>query len=133
MCREQRERFWLAVCATLPVLSILVALRPRTGTDDHPPFDPAVWRAHSELQDAELIEQGDRLARSGRLVGNTRAEAIELLGEPSHVRRAGEFGDVADSLVYRLGPYGFAGVDSEWLSVVLGSDGRVSGCYRWRD
>ena len=62
------------------------------------------------------------LVRSGRLDGLTRPQLLALLGPPSG---AGYFTDW--DLVYWLGPErGWFGIDSEWLVIRLGPDGRVA-------
>jgi hypothetical protein len=62
-----------------------------------------------------------RCADSRRLVGWTRQEVVALLGEPPKTEYFKEF-----ELVYYLGPErGFMGIDSEWLVLKLGPEGRV--------
>jgi hypothetical protein len=63
----------------------------------------------------------DDPVNSQRLVGLTRQEVVTLLGEPPKTEYFKEF-----DLVYYLGPErGFMGVDSEWLVLKLGPDGRA--------
>jgi hypothetical protein len=64
----------------------------------------------------------DRLIAYDTLLGKTRAEVVELLGEPPPT---GYFSNW--DLVYWLGPErGFIRIDSEWLVLRLGADGRVA-------
>ena len=84
-------------------------------------FDPNAWRDENKVQQGVRLGMADRLTARGTLVGKTRAEVVELLGEPP------ETGYFADwDLVYWLGPErGYFSIDSEWLVVRLGADGRV--------
>jgi hypothetical protein len=93
-------------------------------------FDPAAW------QDKALIPQGirlgmaDRLLARGTLLGKTRAEVVAMLGKPPDTEYFREW-----NLVYWLGPErgGFFSIDSEWLVVRIGGDGRVAECRLVRD
>jgi hypothetical protein len=113
----------------------IIALRPRedaffVALD----FEPAVWREHAHLHDEVLSDQARRLVRQRILIGKTRAEVIDLLGKPSFVLGRDDQEDPdGPRLIYRLGPYGFVGVDYEWLTVLVEADGRVSKCYCRRD
>src|SRR5262245_42474082 len=76
------------------------------------PFDPVVWRDEAQSPSSSVrSEMADRLIARGTLRGKTRAEVVELLGEPT------QMGCFADwDLVYRLGPErGFIRIDEEWL------------------
>lgn len=62
------------------------------------------------------------LVRGGQLDALTRAQVIELLGSPD----GGAYFRDWD-FVYWLGPErGLVGLDSEWLVLRIGSDGRVA-------
>lgn len=63
----------------------------------------------------------DDLLRRDLLLRRSRAEVVDLLGEPRPTGYTWDF-----DLVYWLGPEGgLAGVDSEWLGLSFGPDGRV--------
>ena len=63
----------------------------------------------------------DRLIARRELLGKTRGDVVELLGEPTPT---GHFADW--DMVYWLGPErGFISIDSEWLVLRLAEDGRV--------
>lgn len=63
----------------------------------------------------------DDLVKKRKLIGLSRPEVVALLGEPSKTEYFKEF-----DLVYYLGPErGFISIDSEWLVLKLGHDGRV--------
>ncbi len=64
----------------------------------------------------------DRLLSDGALIGLTRAELVGMLGEPPKTNYFSDW-----DVVYWLGPErGLAGIDSEWLIVRIGEDGRVA-------
>jgi hypothetical protein len=64
----------------------------------------------------------DRLVAQDTLWGMTRSDVVKQLGEPSD---EGYFRQ--RDLVYWLGPErGFMSIDSEWLVLRLGRDGRVT-------
>jgi hypothetical protein len=84
-------------------------------------FDPVAWQDKSQVQQGVRLGMADRLIARRTLIGKTRAEVVELLGEPPHT---GYFADW--DMVYWLGPErGFISIDSEWLVVRLAKDGRV--------
>jgi outer membrane protein assembly factor BamE (lipoprotein component of BamABCDE complex) len=63
----------------------------------------------------------DDLVRTRRLDGMTRAQVIALLGEPPKTPYFKDY-----DLVYLLGPErGSLRIDSEWLVVKFGRDGRA--------
>jgi len=71
----------------------------------------------------------DDLVNSQKLVGLTRQEVVAILGEPPKTEYFKEF-----DLVYYLGPErGFMGIDSEWLVLKLGPEGRVKRATIARD
>lgn len=85
-------------------------------------FDPIAW------QDEALVQQGARLAMADRLVarrsltGKSRDEVVKLLGEPPPTEYFADW-----DLVYWLGrERGFMSIDSEWLVIKFGPDGRVA-------
>lgn len=86
------------------------------------PFVPELWNV--SLDGTTLRTRyriADRLVSSGRLIGMTRAQVIELLGPPTDTDK---FRD--HTLVYVLGPErGFISIDYEWLLVDTGTDGKV--------
>src|ERR1700731_3445901 len=63
----------------------------------------------------------DDLVSNKKLIGLARQEVVARLGEPPKTEYFKEF-----DLVYYLGPErGFISIDSEWLLLNLGPDGRV--------
>lgn len=86
------------------------------------PFDPVAWREDARPQAGIRLGMADRLIARGSLLGKTRSEVIEQLGEPS---QDGYFRDW--DLVYLLGPErGWMSIDSEWLVLRLGPDEKVA-------
>jgi hypothetical protein len=117
------------------LVGVLLALRhtPPESPNDVPEFDAIVWREHSEAGDGARTEQAHRLIVRRTVLGKTRAQVAELLGRPMFCLRNGNEDPDGPDLVYQLGPSGFGGVDFEWLTVRLGTDGRVTRCFTWRD
>jgi hypothetical protein len=87
-------------------------------------FDAPAWRDSTRAYSAAAVRgcMVDDLLRQDLLVGRSRAEVVGLLGEPRPTSYAWDY-----DLVYWLGPEGgLAGVDSEWLVLRTGTDGRVT-------
>jgi hypothetical protein len=111
----------LAVAAAT-ITGVVLAYYFHTGWLPVRSFDPAAWRGVERDDDEARLQMIGSLLRSGRLRGLTRSEVVALLGSPDG---GGYFGHY--DLVYRLGPErGIIRIDSEWLVVRLGRDGRVS-------
>lgn len=71
----------------------------------------------------------DWLVLTHSLIGKTRAQIVAELGEPPPTDYFRDW-----SLVYNLGPErGFMSIDSEWLVVRIGEDGRVAEARIARD
>jgi hypothetical protein len=84
-------------------------------------FDPVAWRDESQVQRGVRLGMADRLIARRTLLGKTRAEVVELLGEPPPTEYFADW-----DMVYWLGPErGFISIDSEWLVLRLAEDGRV--------
>ena len=84
-------------------------------------FDPVIWRDEVQIQKGVGLKMADQLIAQDKLHGLTRAEVVELLGEPPATQY---FKD--QDLVYRLGPErSFISIDSEWLVLHLDATGRV--------
>jgi hypothetical protein len=74
----------------------------------------------------------DDLIRSEQLLGKTPAEVIELLG-PS-AAKGFPYGANAADILYYLGPdRTFFRMDSEWLLLKFGEDGKLSRQWIYRD
>lgn len=87
-------------------------------------FDAQRWQDRTRAYSRDAVRgcMVDDLLRRRLLEGRTRDEVVALLGEP---RRSVFFGDY--DLVYWLGPErSLLSIDSEWLLLRLGADGRVT-------
>jgi hypothetical protein len=120
-----RTRHALSYAATVVVALVVIATACCYATGYLPirRFDAAGWRAVQRSDDATRLRMVDWLLWTGRLDGLDRAQVVTLLGAPD----GGDYFADRNSLVYWLGPErGFLGIDSEWLVIRLGPDGRVS-------
>jgi hypothetical protein len=91
-------------------------------------FDPSLW-SNSRTPESVRLGMADDLIRTRMLLGLTRHEVVALLGEPPKTEYFEEF-----DLIYYLGPErGFMGIDSEWLVLKLGPEGRVNRATIARD
>jgi hypothetical protein len=115
---KPRKRWFVVALGTLAVVAGLMVWRvwfPGRA------FDPVTWRDESDVQQGVRLGMADRLIARRTLLGKTRAEVVELLGEPPPT---GYFADW--DMVYWLGPErSFISIDSEWLVLRLAEDGRV--------
>lgn len=91
------------------------------------PFDAAAWRATGTETSREWkryptrLTMADDLVASGILKNKTRSEIAALLGPPTETS-----GFRGVDMVYYLGPErGLIAIDSEWLLITLGSDGKA--------
>ena len=85
-------------------------------------FDGVIWRQGENASGGPRLRMADGLLQSRVLVGRTRSEVESMLGIPRKTEYFQEY-----DLVYRLGmERGFISIDSEWLVLRLGKDGRVS-------
>ena len=112
------KKFLIAVTC----LSILIGIasvayfwfRPSTN------FDAAGWN-DKNLPASVRLQMADDLIRTHRLDGMTRGEVIALLGAPPKTPYFNDY-----EVVYLLGPErGVMRIDSEWLVVKFGRDGRA--------
>jgi hypothetical protein len=114
-----RRRWWLVVA--LGAIAVVAGLLVWRMSFPGRAFDSVTWRDESQVQRGARLGMADRLIARQTLLGKTRAEVVELLGEPPPTVHFADW-----DLVYRLGPErGFMSIDSEWLVVRLAEDGRV--------
>jgi hypothetical protein len=74
----------------------------------------------------------DDLMVSGRLMGMSSNQVVELLGPPHD--KSFPFGAVNCDIHYYLGPErGFIRIDSEWLFLKFGPDGKVNRQWLYTD
>jgi outer membrane protein assembly factor BamE (lipoprotein component of BamABCDE complex) len=112
-----------------PLAALLAALLVTACSGHHlaKRFDAVAWRAQDDahpVRDAMV----DDLVRSGRLKGMTRAQVVDLLGEPTPTDKFRDY-----DMVYWLGPdRTYTPIDSSWLVITL-ADGRVKDDQRIED
>ena len=83
-------------------------------------FDPSLW-GNSQTPASVRLRMADDLVDNKKLIGLTRQEVVARLGVAPKTEYFKEF-----DMVYYLGPErGFMSIDSEWLVLKLGPDGRV--------
>jgi len=113
---------WIGLAAVgLAVFaSVLVWMFQTPGRE----FDQQLWNDYGDLNQAARyprLEMADRLVAKGKLSGQSRAEVVDMLGEPPETTYFRDW-----DLVYWLGPErGFMGIDSEWLVFRFDTQGRV--------
>jgi hypothetical protein len=116
---SRRRIRWLAVAFVVLTVTVLVA---KWFWFPGRSFDAVAWNDQTQVREGVRLKMADRLLARRTLIGRTRAEVVELLGEPSPTAYFAEW-----DLVYWLGPErGYFSIDSEWLVVRLGEDGRVA-------
>src|SRR5215212_8180343 len=121
----RRTTFGIIAASALTAASAVGWFLAPAGT----PFDRAAWPDERQVQHGVRLKMADRIVATKMLTGKTRAQVVEMLGEPPPT---GYF--KSWDLVYYLGPErGFMGIDSEWLVVKLDGQGRVSDYRTVRD
>lgn len=96
-------------------------------------FDAQLWRAHEGVGHDPMwpprLTMVDDLIGSGELDGLSRDQVVALLGPPE----LGET-DEGNQYIYWLGPErGYLRIDSEWIAIDFGDDGKVKGYELMRD
>jgi hypothetical protein len=115
-CRQEGKADIVGLIAATAVACILGLLYWNRGQA----FDPVAWRDYALVWQGVRQGMADRLINRGTLRGKTRAEVVELLGEPL------ETGSPRWDMKYWLGPErSYFSVDSEWLVLRLDRAGRV--------
>lgn len=135
--RHWRKFFVLATIAALVAVSPLlfvsgyIAYNHVSEVYQRVPFDSAVWKASlNKDDDGKLrLRMVDDLLKRHTLVGMTRTQISDLLGEPPHTNYFSDY-----QFVYWLGPErGFMSIDSEWLAVRFDNLDRVTDADVVRD
>lgn len=122
--RPRRRYVWGCLAtAVAGLLALVVAYWFETGYLPVRKFDAAAWRQVQRSDDKTRIQMVESLRWSGRLDGLTRSEVVALLGPPND----DGYSTHDWEMVYWLGPErSLMSIDSEWLVIRLGKDGRVS-------
>jgi outer membrane protein assembly factor BamE (lipoprotein component of BamABCDE complex) len=116
-----RRRKWLVAIA-VTACALVVAFTVWRLWFPGRAFDPVAWRDDNQVQQGVRLAMADRLVARRTLQGKTRAEVLELLGEPTPTGRFHDW-----DLVYWLGPErSYFSIDSEWLVVRFAPDGRAT-------
>jgi hypothetical protein len=113
---------WISLAAVgLAVFTLVLVWMFRTPGRE---FDQQLWRDYADLNQTgryPRLEMADRFLAMGGLGGQSRAEIVDMLGEPPDTKYFRDW-----DLVYWLGPErGFMSIDSEWLVFRLDTRGRV--------
>lgn len=116
----KRLKWWMVVVAVAGAIEVGVAVSwfwfPGRA------LDPVAWQDEAQIWQGVRLKMADRMVARSTLVGKSRAEVVALLGEPTPTAKFADW-----DLVYWLGPErGWFGIDSEWLVLRLGPDGRVA-------
>jgi len=113
--RKKSTVVFVLTTAVILAAGIWFVLRPGRR------FDPSLWNNPATPASVRL-RMADDIVDNKKLVGLTRKEVIARLGEPPKTEYFKNF-----DLVYYLGTErGFISIDSEWLVLKLGPDGRVT-------
>jgi hypothetical protein len=99
-------------------------------------FNAEVWQNQEKIEHDIMwpprLCMVDHLMSSGQLDGLTSNHVIHLLGPPSD--ESFPYGAKSCDIHYYLGPErGFFRVDSEWLFITFGDDGKVDRYWLYRD
>ena len=116
----RRTRRWQVISLLVAVVAVVgaVALLHPKGRE----FDPNAWQRREQAWDHAAGEMADRLVETSALQGMKRAQVVGMLGEPLQTPNFNDW-----DMKYWLGPErGYLSIDSEWLVIRLGSDGRVA-------
>lgn len=106
---------WLAVLLTLAGLTVWWIWFPGRA------FDPVAWQDQAQVQEGVRLSMADRLVARSTLLGKARTEVIALLGEPTPTNYFSDW-----DMVYWLGEErSIFPIDSEWLVLRFGTEGRV--------
>ena len=85
-------------------------------------FDRAAWHDEAGVAAGDRKAMAERLVARRALPGRTRAEVIDMLGEPTKTDKLRNW-----SLVYHLGAGApQPGVESDWLALLLDQSGLVA-------
>jgi len=110
-------------------LVVAIGFADGRATDSGLPFDAVVWSDPARDQDDVRLGMADRLLADRTLIGLTRPQVVAMLGEPPPTNYFRDW-----DLVYRLGmERSYIRIDSEWLVLRLGPDGRVAQARLVRD
>jgi hypothetical protein len=123
---KNKRRFLLTAVAFVAIV-FAVVMWISIFRMEYPPqaFDPVIWKDKIQVEKGIRLVMADQLVAQSTFLGKTRAEIVEMLGDPPPT---GYFRNW--DLVYWLGPErGFISIDSEWLVFRFTEDGH---CREYR-
>ncbi|MEO0476612.1 MAG: hypothetical protein AAF085_11685 [Planctomycetota bacterium] len=94
-------------------------------------FDAEIWKSSPATwdEDSPRLMMVDDLLATGRLIGQSRESAVQMLGPADDTPYFRDY-----DLVYWLGPErGFFSIDSEWLIIKLDEEGVIRDASLARD
>lgn len=117
------KKFWIVILA---IVAIIIASGMKMFWVSELPFDSATWKNISSRADDTRYRMHWDLLEKHDLVGMTREQVVELLGEPEP-KEGGSLSVQGTDMVYFLGPEpGAFSIDTIWL-IVHTSKGAVIG------
>lgn len=105
---------WLMRTSVILSALLLVACSPSDN------FDAQRWK-DADLTTRDRVEMTGALFAEHSLEGMSRAEVIELLGEPTRTDKWRDW-----DMIYVLGPTSYMPIDNEWLVIRLDQAGFVT-------
>jgi hypothetical protein len=110
----------ILIASAFAVVGVWDSYRERSRLEAET-FHGELWRDPKGIDEGVRLSMADGLIARDELRGLTRSEVVKMLGEPPPPEYFREW-----DMVYRLGMEGsYFGIDSEWLVIRLGPDGRV--------
>jgi hypothetical protein len=83
-------------------------------------FDSERWK-NADVLTRDRVEMIADLRAQLPLKGLSRAEVVDLLGEPTQTNKCDDW-----DMIYVLGPTDYMPIDNEWLVIKLDAAGRIS-------
>ncbi|HEY4309515.1 MAG TPA: hypothetical protein VGN12_08695 [Pirellulales bacterium] len=120
---KTRRRWYQFSLGTMLLIAgvCLAALAWHVYQERSEAFNSESWRDPIMVERGVRLKMADGLIARGTLHGMSRSAVVEMLGEPPPPEYFRDW-----DIVYRLGmERRYMSIDSEWLVIRLGSDGRV--------
>jgi hypothetical protein len=113
---------WIAAAVAIVGATVGLSLLPKRAPKT---LDMALWHDEASIENGVRQKLADQLVASGSLMGKSREEVVQLLGEPLLDEPPPPTPDFkCYDVVYVLGLQpGYFGIDHEWLVIRLGPDG----------
>jgi hypothetical protein len=120
-----RRRAWIILVSAIALAGLTGSVWLWSVAVRGEAFEPDRWRADLDERQGVRLRMARRLMWEGTLIGKSRPELVELLGEPQPTGSLGP-----NHLVYWLA---IRGDQSTWLVLRLDPDGRVAEARTTRD